>query len=948
MQLKKLRYIALIVFMFFMCLAHAYFPADLAYSGPLQIAFSSREVFRESLMKKAAAYRDAAFMSFQSGELTESVEFNHKYLNLAPGDTEALLIMARSQFWTQHNEQSFKNYEMYFENGGKEDFSVLYEYASALLASGSCAKAAGVFAKAEKTLDTVESEAAQNIYFNYSFCLLKCGEISKSLKYAGKLKNQILKSDAYELIGDYYYNKFANVTGEAYFDIKSEKILYKKELSDIGKALEYYKKSLAFNEKKKNLNVKIADCLWEKGERKEAVKRLLGVCDELKNPYAYFRMSYFLKESRGTSETNLAGCLELIDKAVKYGVDKSEASYEKAKIYEMAARIDNVKTCLVQAAENVKGGEWFCGSLAKLLIKYNVKSSSYKKFYENKFFRLKFKPEFELLTAYNSLNDRGGQTIVPLNKFILLNNSGSPDYDNCLTALEIFDRMSFWERIKNFSLRLKINASMIEISRSQNAETIKWLDEFERSEKNADEKYRLIKRIAELTSAANDNAAASKKILTALKLEGLNRKRRLEIYKLAFKYAEASADTGYIDEIAMLIYNDGIYVENAYKYLIYKNYWSGGRKIARNCIEKVRENEENSPLAALFDGHEAYNSQKYFKALDFYKKACAGYNDQNYVLKLIEDTRKLIRKNLSAVCSVFSDSTGNYRKSCGIEIKLPGDELPLDIGVSFEKFMKNNILNNNVDLINRQNALSISAAIKKRKVIFGPALNLYSLDRSFNDDVVKIWPAFKISWINNSLSVSASAERKFINDTPLSIELGMSAALNKLDFYNEKHGFIQFGSYQNIKICDGTSRRNFLFGAGLIRGGFTYKLYRSGDNASGGYNGPASISGCNFSPSEVYYAPDNSLVNGIIIDYSQKIKSAFYRFSLNTGKESRNNSGNSKFYGVSAGIDYSKNENTAYSFEINLFKSGFDPLTGANNNNTYKSTMYKLNMSRKF
>ncbi len=920
-------------------------------AGPLFAQAEMFEKFRELMKLNEQKFdldtRHAVLTSFQTANFKEAAMFAKKHLKLFPNDSEILLMLCQSLLWSGDAKAAGAGYQKFFKSGGERSGAFLFQYSECLRAQSKYKEAAGVLHEARAKLKTAEIELLPNIDLGLGYCYMETGDLKKAGSYFSKVKNTRLANEYYDAMGDRGVRLNALETEENYFD--ASKMSFEKRISraNLEKALKNYQKNLELkNESTNPVRIKIADALWGLDRREKAIKMMTAAESVLNNEYASMRLAYFLMEENKSSETVLKKCIKLLEKAQGLGQNRAEAELEKASVYELLKDEISRKNSVRITARLANGDEWFGFSLSDKLLKCYADISEISD-YSNKLKKSgKFPDTVMLLDAFvHSKNSTGtGKALGLLREF--LSGDMPKNYDNLTMATNIYTAVEYEVRLKNKDISDMIEAETKKMIAAEVGKKVEMVDAAALVEKNDANLYSMLEMKAGLYMGIGDIAQALEYTLDSLQYCANDREKTRKTLIKAYEYSVFSANAEKTDEIAKKLLELKMYEKEPLKLLIYSNYWDKDKALAEECLKRLAEIDPGSPVVPAFDGLKLSAENKRMAAVKKFREAVDNGGEKEYLQKQIDAEKKKAKPTVNPGYYYVNDSGGQTKINKSIVYTMLSDGYNILAGTDTTRISKEKMFRGALDLTTSFKSMFIGFAMPLEKFNVEARLIRSSVEKNYLSPQEKFFQYLKVFTTGEPFNYSLIYYRRFLEDTPLALELGLFERIVEFVANYSKNKFYSTLLVQTHKLSDGNSRLDWVGSAGYKVHKYTgLKLIFTKDNMDHEYAGDATY----FAPFEVYYAPDGVSSRAIGVDYAR----SFNKFNLSAaaviyGKESRNAGPDSKFKNFSATLNFPVREGSSFDLSVYGAKSDINPISDQATNSQYIGREIYLRYLHKF
>ena len=922
-----------------------------AQETPIDRYNRTMELFRKNQVDD---YRTAASAAFEAAKLSDAAMFAAKHLKKVPDDTATVLLMAQAYLWSGVPEKASGAYERYFRLGGKRDCAVVFQYAECIRSLGCHGAAIAHYFESRSKAATAETEILARINLALGYCYLETRDFGKASRYFSRVDPAVLPAEKSEALGDYHNKLYSLETSETVYNPKSgslEKYVSKKHLE---KALRYYKTcrgKMKADADRTWINVKIIDAIWELGQREKALRLMKKIEPGANSEYAAMRLSYFLRETGGSDEVVLGECLRLLNKARKISAgNKAEIDYEIAAVFGRLGDAKARKESLLSASRLIKGGEWFVFDLFTTLNDLNAGAGVLKTIHEKTGSAKANREASVLMEAFIcSVADDAPGTIAAIGKFLEM-KAEDKNFDRLSFCRKTFDSLKYEIRISNSNILNSIEGKMKELDVAEVKKKIAALDNFI---SGADDRKDLAGAF-ELKSAI---CSAAGKFADAVACE----RELLEIYrggtaetalhlKNIYNLSVGSADTAAALKAAKALFDNGIYEKQPLTDLIYSNYWDGERALAERCLEKLATIDKRSPVVSTFAALKFQEAGRHRSSLRKLREAISFGGDPKYIGERICESRNKLGAEPAAGYSYISDSSGSSQIVRSVSSVLPQDGYNLSAGAIVKEFTKNQVFQGTRSLKNHLSEYFLGGEWTGGPYAFAAKIVALSADRALGPVVTKVVPYIKVSRQSGNYVLSFTYQKGFVEDTPLSLELGLTSAVTGFSVDYSKNKYFWSVSLTGRKLSDGNSRNTFAVSAGRhLRKSLSLRLQYSKDSMDHEYSGTGDIGGEAFFPFEVYYSPRKVEALGLGLEYSRQ----FGRFMLRTavtpaGFEKRENGPDSKYRNLSLSIERRIAKEGMLSLSFYGAKSDVDPFSAQDEKTKYIGRETYLKYSLKY
>ncbi len=920
-------------------------------AGPAYAQLELFDKFRELMKLNEQKFdldtRHAALTSFHTANFKEAAMFAKKHLKLFPNDREVLLMLCQSLLWSGDPAGAAAGYLKFFKLGGERSAAFLFQYSECLRAQSKYKEAAGVLNEAKAVLKTAEIELMPNIDLGLGYCYLETGDLKKAGSYFSKVKNTRLANEYYDAMGDRNIRLNALETEENYFDVS--KMSFEKRISraNLEKALKNYQKNFELkNESTNPVRIKIADALWGLDKREEAVKTMTAAENALNNEYASMRLAYFLMEENKSSETVLKKCIRLLEKAQGLGQNKAEAELEKIAVYELLKDETSRKNSIRIAARLSSGDEWFGFALSDKLLKCYAGLSEISD-YSNKLKKSgKFPDTAMLLDAFVYSKKKADiqKALEIIREF--LSGKMPKNYDNLNMATNIYTALEYEVRLKNNDISNMIELETKKMIASEVEKKVEMLDSAAHTEKNDSNLYAMIEMKAGLYAGIGDIAKALEYTLDSLKYCAADFEKTRKTLLKAYEYSVFSANARRSDEIAKKLLDHKIYEKEPLKLLIYSNYWDGDKALAEECLKRLAEIDPKSPVVPAFDGLKLSAENKRMAAVKKFREAIKNGGEKDYIEKQIEAEKKKAKPTVNPGYYYVSDSTGQTKINKSVVYTMLEDGYNILTGVDTTRLSKKEMFRGTLDLTTSFKNIFLGFAMPLKKFNVEARIIRSSLENNYLSTREKFFQYFKVFTQGEPFNYSLTYYRRFLEDTPLSLEMGLFERIIEFVANYSKNKFYSMLLVQTHKLSDGNSRLDWVGSAGYKIHKYTgLKLIFTKDNMDHEYSGDATY----FAPFEVYYAPNNVSSKALGVDYTR----SFNKFNLSAaaviyGKETRNAGPDSKFRNFSATLNFPAGAGSSFDLSFYGAKSDINPISDQTTNSQYIDREIYLKYMHKF
>jgi len=925
------------------------YAAIFTFSAPGPV-FAQKELFGESgkIMElkepqSGVDARQASLTFFQAANFKDAAKYARKHLKLFPQDREVLLMLCQSLLWSGDPVAAAVNYRKFFKEGGERSATLLFQYSECLRAQLKYKQASGILYEAKVRLKTGEIELMPGIDLGIGYCYLETGDLKNAGRYFSKVKNTRLAPEYYDAMGDIHIKMNALETVENYFSVSKMSFEKRISLANLEKALKNYQKSLELkNESTNSVRIKIADAMWGLDKREKAVKTMTAAERTLNNEYASMRLAYFLMEENKSSETILRKCIQLLEKAQRLGPKKAEAELEKAAVHELLKDETSGKNSIRTAARLANGDEWFGFSLSDKLLKCYEGLAEISE-YSNKLKKYgKFSDTAMLLDAFvHSKNKTGTEKALGLLREFLSGDMPK-NYDNLSMAANIYTAVEYEVRLKNNDISDMIELETKKMIVSEVEKKAAMLDAAAAGEKNDQNLYEMLEIKTGLYMGIGDIAKALGYTLDSLKYCVNDREKTRKTLLKAYEYSVFSANAERTDEIAKKLLSLKMYEKEPLKLLINSNYWDKDRALAEECLKRLAEIDPKSSVVPLFDGLKLSAENKRMAAVKKFREAIRNGGEKDYIEKQIEKAKPTVNPGYYYV----NDSGGQTKINKSVIYTMIEDGFNILAGTDTTRISKEKMFRGALDLTTSFKNMFLGVAMPLKNFNVEARLVRSSLEKNYLSTQEKFFQYLKVFTQGEPFGYSLLYYRRFLEDTPLALELGLFERIIELVANYSKNKIYSTLLVRTHKLSDGNSRLNWVGSAGYrIHRYAGLKVIFTKDSMDHEYAGTA----INFAPFEVYYAPDNVSSKALGVDYNR----SFNRFNLNAsaviyGKEMRNAGPDSKFRNFSATLNFPVRESSSFELSFYGAKSDINPISDQLTNSQYIGREIYLRYMHKF